>query len=229
MSEIVLTDAALRLALLQAEEAEYARLLPGEREEPVPAQLRRRLRPLLSDPTGARRRGRHALARSAAAAALAAAVTAGTVLAVSPEARAWARNLIVEILEEYTTVRFVDDTGTQTGAPGAWAPAWLPEGYELVEVVDLGQQGYLKYENSSSAYILLEFSKGNTVYHIDNEHHTAKEVLINGNPGYLLLANSSGEASTLTWADEGSGTSFSLLAELSENELIKIAESVKKN
>ena len=229
MSEIVLTDAALRLALLQAEEAEYARLLPGEREEPVPAQLRRRLRPLLSDPVGARRRGRHALARSAAAAALAAAVTAGTVLAVSPEARAWARSLIVEILEEYTTVRFVDDTGTQTGAPGAWAPAWLPEGYELVEVVDLGQQGYLKYENSSSAYILLEFSKGNTVYHIDNEHHTAKEVLINGNPGYLLLANSSGEASTLTWADEGSGTSFSLLAELSENELIKIAESVKKN
>ncbi len=227
MSEIVLTDAALRLALLQAEEAEYARLLPGEREEPVPAQLRRRLRPLLSDPTGARRRGRHALARSAAAAALAAAVTAGTVLAVSPEARAWARNLIVEILEEYTTVRFVDDTGTQTGAPGAWAPAWLPEGYELEEE---GSQGTMFiYQNDRGDMIFFRFASSAAVFSYDNEHHIAKTVFLNGSPAHLLLAVEDGHDSSLTWQDEASGTVFSLLAQLSEDELIKIAESVEKN
>lgn len=64
MSEIiVLTDEALRLALLQAEEAEYLHLRPGEAEElPLPPELLRRLRPLLSDPFGDRRRRRRAWA-----------------------------------------------------------------------------------------------------------------------------------------------------------------------
>ena len=232
MSEIiVLTDEALRLALLQAEEAEYLHLRPGEAEElPLPPELLRRLRPLLADPFGDRRRRRRALGRSAAAVALAAALTAGTMLAVSPEARAWARNLIVEILEEYTTIRFVDETGGQAGQTGQWAPAWLPRGYELVESVIDPFASLLTYQNSEGNCIYLHYSvsKGTTVS-VDNEHHTEKTVLLNGSPAYLLLAAEDGHDSSLIWQDEASGTMFTLLAQLPEDELLKIAESVQEN
>ena len=231
MSEIiVLTDEALRLALLQAEEAEYLHLRPGEAEElPLPPELLRRLRPLLSDPFGDRRRRRRALGRSAAAVALAAALTAGTVLAVSPEARAWARNLIVEILEEYTTIRFVDETGGQAGQTGQWAPAWLPRGYELVEENDQGVGVLLIYTNNDGKSIFFQCAHSTASFSYDNEHHTEKTVLVNGISAYLLQATENGQESSLTWYDQASGTAFSLLAELSPEELIRIAESVQEN
>ena len=231
MSEIiVLTDEALRLALLQAEEAEYLHLRPGEAEEmPLPPELLRRLRPLLSDPFGDRRRRRRALGRSAAAVALAAALTAGTVLAVSPEARAWARNLIVEILEEYTTIRFVDETGGQAGHTGQWAPAWLPEGYVLEEIVNLGTRARLTYTNGVGNAIFFQHSTAGTISSFNNEHHEEMDVWINDHPGYLLRAVEPGYRSSLTWYDQASGTAFSLLAELSPEELIRIAESVQEN
>ena len=231
MSEIiVLTDEALRLALLQAEEAEYLHLRPGEAEElPLPPELLRRLRPLLSDPFGDRRRRRRALGRSAAAVALAAALTAGTVLAVSPEARAWARNLIVEILEEYTTIRFVDETGGQAGQTGQWAPAWLPRGYELVESSTLGNIKILFYTNGAGSYIDFEYTNSSYRFNLNSEHHSAETVWVNGNQAYFLRADSPGHASSLTWYDESSGVAYSLAADLAADELIKIAESVQEN
>ena len=64
-------DSRLRLALMQASFAEYA-LRPGETEPELPAALVRRMRPLLADPFGRRRRrSRHALFRTAVAAVLA--------------------------------------------------------------------------------------------------------------------------------------------------------------
>ena len=231
MSEIiVLTDEALRLALLQAEEAEYLHLRPGEAEElPLPPELLRRLRPLLSDPFGDRRRRRRALGRSAAAVALAAALTAGTVLAVSPEARAWARNLIVEILEEYTTIRFVDETGGQAGQTGQWVPAWLPRGYELKEYSDEGVGPLSIYTNNNGSVIFFQCTSSATTISYDNEHHEEMDVWISDCPGYLLRAVEPGYQSSLTWYDQASGTAFSLLAELSPEELIRIAESVQEN
>ena len=223
-------DRRIRDALLLAEEAEYGFLLPGEPAElPVPPELLRRMRPLLADPFGRKRRLRRRAGRTAAAVVLAAALTAGTVLAVSPEARAWVRNMIVEILEEYTTIRFVNETGGQTGETGQWAPAWLPEGYELTEIVNLGTRTRLTYTNSDGNTIYFQHSTAGTISSFNNEHHEEMDVRINDLPGYLLRAVEPGYRSSLTWYDQASGTAFSLMAELPADELIQIAESIEKN
>lgn len=204
-------DQRIREALLLAAQAEYDFRLPGEPEElPIPPALERRMRPLLSDPFGRRRRLRRRAYRSAAAVALAAALTAGTALAVSPEARAWVRNMVVHILEEYTTVRFADDTGAQTDAPGEWAPAWLPEGYELAEASTLGNLKIRLYINQSGHYIDFEYTESNYRFNVDNEHHTAETVIINGNPAYFLRATVPDYASSLTWYSDASGMAFLL-------------------
>ena len=224
-------DRRIRDALLLAEEAEYAFLLPGEPAElPVPPELLRRMRPLLADPFGRKRRLRRRAGRTAAAVVLAAALTAGTVLAVSPEARAWVRNMIVEILEEYTTIRFVDETGGQTGETGQWAPAWLPEGYKLKEEMIDPFYSILIYQNSKGNEISLHYTNSEgAAFNLDNEHHTEKTILVNGTSAYLLQATEDGQESSLTWYDELSRTAFLLLAELPPEELIQIAESVEKN
>ena len=223
-------DRRIRDALLLAEEAEYGFLLPGEPAElPVPPELLRRMRPLLADPFGRKRRLRRRAGRTAAAVVLAAALTAGTVLAVSPEARAWVRNMIVEILEEYTTIRFVNETGGQTGEAGQWTPAWLPEGYELKEYSDEGVGPLSIYTNNNGSVIFFQCTSSATTISYDNEHHEEMDVWISDCPGYLLLAVEPGHESCLTWYDQASGTAFSLMAELPADELIRIAESVEKN
>lgn len=220
----------IREALLLAAQAESDYLLPGEAEQvPLPPGFVRRMRPLLSDPFGRKRRLRRRAGHCAAAVALAAALTAGTVLAVSPEARAWVRSILVEILEEYTTIRFVHESDGQTGELGEWTPTWLPEGYELVEIVNLGTRTRSTYANGDGNMIYFEYSTPETISSFNNEHHEEMEVWINGCSGYMLQAVEPGYMSSLTWYHQPSGSVFSLLGEISSDELIKIAECVRKN
>ena len=221
-------DLRLRSALLQAARAEYARPLPGEEASPAASPaLRRRLRPLLADPFGRRRRLHLRAARSAAAVFLAAVLTAGAVLAVSPEARAWVRSIFVEVLAEYSTIRFVRDPGGQTGELGTWAPAWLPEGYALLDAQTDPYHSLLTYGTAQGSQIYFECTNSpGAAFHVDNEHHEAMDVPINGCSGYLLQAVVPGHHSSLIWYDQASGTAFSLLAELPPEDLIRIAESV---
>lgn len=221
----------IREALLLAAQAESDYLLPGEAEQvPLPPGFVRRMRPLLSDPFGRKRRLRRRAGHCAAAVALAAALTAGTVLAVSPEARAWVRSILVEILEEYTTIRFVHESDGQTGELGEWTPTWLPEGYELVEKMIDPFYSTLTYQNSKENYIFLHYtSSEGATFNVDNDHHTEKVVLVNGTSAHLLQAIEDGHESSLTWYDEPSSTAFLLLAELPVEELIKVAESVEKS
>ena len=227
MTELEL-DRRIRTALLQANWAEYA-LSPGEEEPELPAGLRRRMRPLLADPFGRRRRARRALGRCAAAAVLALSVSFGALMAVSPDARAWVQRVTVQILEKYTTIRFAGESGA-SGQPGDWAPTWLPEGYELTSEIQDPFYSILYYSNASGNSISLHFmpSNGNS-FNVDNEHHEQITTRVNGTEAVLYLASEVNQRSSLIWEYQNQNTAFLLLGDLSIDDLIKIAESVKNS
>lgn len=219
-------DLRLRDALLEAVSAEYS-LLPDEEEPPLPIGLLRRMRPLLADPFGRRRRTRRRAGRAAVAALLALSVSFGTLVAVNPQARAWVQRMVIQFLDRHAAIHFVGDS--PAGELGNWAPTWLPEGYELTKQSNTNNMVTLFYEDNTGNYIDFEYATPDHAFNLDNEHHRVETVLIHGNTAYLLLALTSDQYSSLSWYDESTNLSFSLLAGVSSDDLIKIAESIEKN
>lgn len=219
-------DRRIRDALLLAARAEYASL-PGEEEPELSPALRRKMRPLLADPFGRRRRVRRAVGRTAAAAVLALSVSFGALMAASPDARAWVQRMTVQLLEKYTAIRFAGESGLP-GQLGDWAPTWLPDGYELTMESQFPTRTQLSFENAFGNFIDFNFSTSDTNFSFDNEHQIPQTVSVHGNPAYLLLSSVPGQESSLVWSDEASGVAFSLVSDLPFDNLIKIAESVEK-
>ena len=221
-------DLRLRDALLEAVSAEYS-LLPDEEEPPLPIGLLRRMRPLLADPCGRRRRTRRRAGRAVVPALLALSVSFGTLVAVNPQARAWVQRMVIQFLDRHAAIHFVGDS--PAGELGNWAPTWLPEGYELYDIFNHSETlYYLDYTNTEGRLISISFSNSpGYTPSVDNEHHVEETVFINGSPAYLLRAIVPCHESHLFWYNENFGTAFSISAELPVGDLIKIAESIEKN
>ena len=222
-------DRRIRTALLQANWAEYA-LSPGEEEPELPAGLRRRMRPLLADPFGRRRRARRALGRCAAAAVLALSVSFGALMAVSPDARAWVQRVTVQILEKYTTIRFAGESGA-SGQPGDWAPTWLPEGYvlESAEVRHLAGFSimYVYYTiPGEEPFIRFRYCRnhpGSSGVSIHEKDNTPVEVYEWDGTLYYFLSNEGFES--VTWMLDDV-TECSIGGELPREDLRKIVDSL---
>lgn len=63
--------------------------------------------------------------------------------------------------------------------------------------------------------------------YVENTNVQTKRVLVGNTPADLYLDNSAGESNILTWVDSNTDTIFWIVAQLDEDELIKIAESVE--
>ena len=62
---------------------------------------------------------------------------------------------------------------------------------------------------------------------LDHEHHTMKEITVNGRPGQLFQAeDGTNHENMLLWMDEENNRSFLLMAHLPCDTLVEIAKSV---
>ncbi len=220
-------DLRLRDALLEAVSAEYS-LLPDEEEPPLPIGLLRRMRPLLADPFGRRRRTRRRAGRAAVAALLALSVSFGTLVAVNPQARAWVQRMVIQFLDRHAAIHFVGDS--PSGELGNWAPTWLPEGYELVTESLDPAYSILSYAAAPEQLISLHYmpASGNA-FNIDNEHHEQTTIQVNGVTAFLYQSLEPTQRSSLVWEYQEQNIAFLLLGDLSVDDLIKLAESIEKN
>ena len=218
-------EAALKEALQQTLMAEYTPA-PGEVLPKPSRRMRRMMRPLLRDPFGRKRRARRRVGRVAAGVAAAFVVAFSMTLAFSEEARAKLQQFIVEVKEYFTSIQFIQSAETPVEELGNWEPTWLPEGYELVQEYDLGARRVLIYTDALDGRIKFSVLNMNATINRDNEHQLGEEVLVNGMLGYFLRSTDIESESSLTWYGEGNSIAFSLIAELSDTELLKIAESV---
>jgi hypothetical protein len=115
--------------------------------------------------------------------------------------------------------------------PREYYPDWLPEGYELINksVSDTGPQRTFFFENQDGEDVIFIYdtSTENPLYVYPNEGHVEKSVLVGGHSADLFLSTKEGLRSELYWSDPETGTLFIISGTLAENELLKMAESIR--
>ena len=107
---------------------------------------------------------------------------------------------------------------------------WVPEGYEWFDShCDVPE--IIKYHNQDGDMLLLSIHKGNESIKLQvqlTEGNLYKQISVSGVPADLYL-NTIGGNSILIWMDEEDGLVFVLNGPLTEEELIQVAEHVKKS
>lgn len=166
--------------------------------------------------------------RSAACFLLVVSLSFGSLMAFSPQARAWVTSWFTEWYEDHVTYRFTGET-LPTEALQDWTPGYLPEGYVQTDYIDLPGVVSILYNNDDPtmeiefSYQLLTEGGGE---HLDNERHTPSPATIRGVQGEFWEATD-GSQNFLVWFDEESKHAFLLMSRQPCDVLIQIAESVE--
>ena len=125
---------------------------------------------------------------------------------------------LIEVAESVEAVNLVYSLG------------WVPEGYEWFDShCDIPE--IIKYRNQDGDMLLLSINKGNESIKLQvqpTEGDLYKQISVSGVPADLYL-NTIGGNSILIWMDEEDGLVFVLNGPLTEEELIQVAEHVKKS
>ena len=224
-------DALLRRALIDVIHEDYADILEGEPDVPPhTAKYLRRERTLLADPSGYVRRlarpvWKKAL-RMAACILLALATLFGSVMALSPSARAWVAERVSRWTQTYTEFFFTSSQAK--GVSADWRPFYIPDGFEEVDVNwdDPTSTLTLLYENSNGATIRLICAPAtqNNLFGVDNEHTDYQAIEIGGTPADLFISNTDGFPNRLLWNSSDGETAFMLTSKINIDELVLIAE-----
>lgn len=231
MKEHIPDHEQLRNALEQEAMEEYRQALADFAEELPSAAYFQWEQDFLKNPATARKRPRplwRKLAQRTACALLA--VGLSVTLAVGTSAQ------IQDALFHLFTVDHDTHTDFMVSGPHLppealrhWYPAYLPEGYQETEVIDLGNLVSRLYNNDDPemeielSYQLLSPGGGES---LDNERHVITEIMIHDMPGYLLTATD-GSQNMLVWADMVHNHMFLLMSRVPCDTLIQIAENVK--
>lgn len=225
-------DAVMRQALLDAIALEWADT-EGSEPQRGSARYERSLAAMCRDPLKwCRRRTRPVwkkVLQTAAMFALVCALALGSLLAVSPTARAIVRRWFVAQTDSQLSYTF--DSQSLNGAEiPRYVLTTIPDGYELEEVVELSTLiSYVYYDSNQQwlSFTYLYMQDGSEAnYDISNV--TIKPVSVNGCSGYLLLSNDiKNISSAIVWVDESQSIQFTIHAHLPAEGLLALAESVE--
>ena len=166
--------------------------------------------------------------RSAACFLLVVSLSFGSLMAFSPQARAWIVSWFVKSYSDHVEYRFAGDYTPITENLQNWTPTYLPDGYVQTDFIDLPGVISILYNNDDPS-MEIEFSyqlMSNVGEQLDNERHTPSPITIRGMQGEFWEATD-GSQNFLVWFDEESKHAFLLMSRQPKNELIKIAESVE--
>ena len=102
---------------------------------------------------------------------------------------------------------------------------YVPDGYELRSVYYMGNANLLTYESEDEKSLYFNYSLAeDSSITVDNESHSYKETIKN-NKIYYFYKSEQDNFNTLIWFDEK--YAYSIDAQISEDEIIKIAENIK--
>lgn len=218
-------DTLLRPALLEAIRMDWAQTLEdADRQEAEHSQrYRRRMNKLLQDPFGYGRRKK--ILPKVAGWILAAAAVGGALLLSNPTVQAWARELWAAWFPTHTEYCF---QGQPTAAPSRWRPAYLPEGYQEREALEVEGYGSVTFTHPDGGEIQLRYDTADTAgFALDNEHAQQESItLAGGQTADLYVSLGEDWPSYLVWTREN--TAFLLSGYVDSGELVTMAESVEQ-
>ena len=156
----------------------------------------------------------------------------GSLMVVSPTARATFIRWVTEWYETHVVYRF---SGEQlSGEMPQYEITNLPEGYaeDVSKRIEWPEYISFTYHNSNEENdqgIIFDYtymSQGGVADFVTEDSETIS-VTVNGMKGQLFLAKDwKNTRSTLTWIDTDNNIQFTLMAALNENDIFHIAESV---
>ena len=105
----------------------------------------------------------------------------------------------------------------------------IPDGY-VETVASLHDYGGLYiYVNEDDAVIVLTYAYGDgSAFFVEKEGYTVKPITVAGHPGEMYLDHISDPNKGIVWIDEEKQIMFSITGQLTEEELLALAESVKE-
>lgn len=226
----MISDERLREAARKVEESMLASLPdPEECKVPPPPEIERKMEKRYrraSHPI------RHRMMKAVACFLLVVLVGGGSVLTLSADARATFVGWVRDIYESYKTwfVYHYEGEGDQVAGDASYCLSWIPEGYTEQEVFELADQTDIHYTNNEGLLITFGYSSNSESISLYIEHDgmEAYHVFVNNMPADLYLDTSEGETNILTWVDSETNTIFWIMAHVDRDDLIKMAESVKK-
>lgn len=155
-------------------------------------------------------------------------ITFMTVITLSVEGfRIRMFNFFLEKNETFTIIEKREDESNQVRPDieleSFYYLSYLPSGYRYEKYSIFGNEIIIQYTNGDEI-IIFDQDKGNANYQIDTEDAIIQEIPLGDSSGQLIKK---GERIMLFWSDNED--SFLIRASITEKELIKMAESLKKN
>ncbi|MEG2138894.1 MAG: DUF4367 domain-containing protein, partial [Oscillospiraceae bacterium] len=188
---------------------------------------------LYRDPFGtAKKRARPLWKKVLSAAAcvlLVCSIALGGLLAFSPSAQAWVQRIIAEWFVTDVTFRFTGDAQPVSG--DSWTLGYVTDGFEETETIGTPDDGRISYENSEGLTIIFDYksvSEGGG-FNFDAEHNIYSEITLNGQPAHLFISQRELLPNCLIWFDATGETSFRLMAFVTSEQLLEMAENIEFN
>lgn len=227
-------DFMMRRVLLDA-----AKLNWEEEAEPAPpfqasARHQRQVTAMLADPMRwARKRARPVWEKAfqrVAVVLLVFSLSLGSLMAVSPTVRAAVVRWVTEWYEAHITYRYSGETNA--GEMPRYEITDLPEGYvedksQKIEWSNYVRVTYYNEETDKTMFFDYVYMQQGSTWDYVTEDVESLPVTVNGLEGQLFLVKDwEDKWNTITWIDPKSNLQFSVDANLSQSDILHIAESV---
>jgi hypothetical protein len=134
-------------------------------------------------------------------------------------------NYFMEKNEKYTEVRIDEEKGVLTPVQdweSYYIPEYLPEGYFFSQASGRGLIKILEYTDGVNQIVITQGRKVSD-FQLDTEDAEVKELTVDGKKGLLIIKD---DRTMLYWYNDD--FSFTITGHISEEEIIKIFENMKK-
>ena len=151
----------------------------------------------------------------------------GSVMVVSPTARAAVIRWVMELYETHIVYRYFGEQ--LAGQMQHYELTKLPEGYAETDRIETDLLGSVLYENGLGGVICFDY---NYMYQgaagiYDPNGNEVRDIKVNGIDGLLFVPHDPEGMLTLTWIDERANVQFRIVATHDEKEILCIAENVR--
>jgi len=141
-----------------------------------------------------------------------------------PPLRTAIANYVLEYNEKYIKIDITSDDNQSSYAKQEYEPGYIPDGYALSEIKQMGQTLSIEYINDYGQTIRYARYTGDVNITLDNEGSDFKEIYINGMKGY-----STEKKGLVNIVFHDGIYTYTLISEASFEETFKITESIKTN
>lgn len=153
----------------------------------------------------------------------------GSTLAVSAEAREIVFGWVKQQYENFYEYFFEGEVEPTESAK--YQPGWMPEGCDFVTSYEITGGEVYVYANERGSLIQFTYTSDTdtTKVFVEGVEYIKEDVLVNGFPGEIYSATNQTDTNGIVWTNTDDNTLFFVSGDFTEDELIKIAESIEKN